>query len=56
MDKVRPIMHAFGHIHEARGYIYENEILFVNGAILDDNYKENYSIFYVKIDKKNFST
>lgn len=30
---VKPILHVFGHIHEAAGYIKHNETLFVNASL-----------------------
>jgi Icc-related predicted phosphoesterase len=31
-------LHVFGHIHEARGYTYQDGITYVNASCLDDTY------------------
>ena len=42
--KIRPrILHAFGHIHEAHGYLGVDKTLFVNACNLDENYVTAYS-------------
>lgn len=37
--RVRPALHCFGHIHEARGYRREGSTLFVNCSSLDERYE-----------------
>ena len=38
IEQVKPKMHVFGHIHEARGLFQKNETLFVNTSCLDLQY------------------
>ena len=33
MNKIKPILHLFGHVHQENGFIYKNNILFVNSAM-----------------------
>ncbi len=39
VDKIRPRVHIFGHIHEAYGAYYNQHTWFVNAAIMDISYK-----------------
>ena len=39
VQQVKPALHAFGHIHVARGIVRKGETLFVNAAMADGNYK-----------------
>lgn len=32
VDKIKPKIHIFGHIHESYGHVMENGTLFVNAA------------------------
>lgn len=40
--KIRPKIHAFGHIHEAHGCLRVDKTLFVNACNLDEFYKPAY--------------
>jgi predicted phosphodiesterase len=37
-NRVKPMMHVFGHIHEEYGVSYKGKTMFVNAASLDDRY------------------
>ena len=37
---VKPKAHLFGHEHSANGIIEKDDIVFSNGSLLDDNYKQ----------------
>ena len=37
-ERVRPLVHAFGHIHEGYGMIEEDGIKYVNASLLDGSY------------------
>jgi len=39
IPRIRPKVHAFGHIHENHGIIEEAGVKFVNCALLDERYK-----------------
>ncbi|KAI8971106.1 Metallo-dependent phosphatase-like protein [Pilobolus umbonatus] len=36
---IKPKVSVFGHIHEAHGYCYVNDILYINASICDHRYK-----------------
>lgn len=36
--QIKPNYHLFGHAHESHGIVQEADIVFANGAILDDQY------------------
>jgi Icc-related predicted phosphoesterase len=37
-NRVQPLLHIFGHIHEGYGYTEFNNISFVNASICNANY------------------
>ena len=39
LDRARPRIHVFGHIHEAYGQVQQDETLFINASILNLQYK-----------------
>ncbi|WP_338760779.1 metallophosphatase domain-containing protein [Bernardetia sp. ABR2-2B] len=39
VEKVKPKIHAFGHIHEAYGMIQKSDTTFINVSVLDIRYK-----------------
>lgn len=45
----RPQAHLFGHEHSANGLIEENGIIFSNGSLLDDNYKQSFTPRLIEI-------
>ncbi len=42
-NRKNPLLHLFGHIHEARGYLVENNVYHVNGSSLDRRYSPSHS-------------
>ncbi len=38
VERVKPLLHVFGHIHGAYGGMYKNDTLFVNAAICTEQY------------------
>ncbi len=38
INKVKPKLHCFGHIHEACGQLVHNDIHYVNASNMDINY------------------
>jgi len=50
VERVKPRVHVFGHIHECAGQIFRNEsTVFVNAGVLDQNYdvKEEEAVSFV---------
>ena len=39
LKKIKPKFHLFGHIHESYGEEIINETRFINGSLLDENYR-----------------
>ena len=39
MKRVKPMIHAFGHIHEARLKLKFGDTTFINSCCLDEEYK-----------------
>lgn len=37
-EKIKPVLHAFGHIHEGYGYQASNDTLFVNASTATESY------------------
>lgn len=50
VDKIRPKLFLCGHIHEAYGYQFEGDSLFVNASILDANYIMKNKPFIIELD------
>lgn len=38
VKKIKPHLHLFGHIHEGYGLVEENDIIYINGSVLDEKY------------------
>jgi Icc-related predicted phosphoesterase len=38
IEKIKPRLHVFGHIHEENGMKKIGETIFVNGSVLDERY------------------
>jgi len=38
-ERVKPLVHVFGHVHEGHGVIEEDGTKFINAAICDEHYK-----------------
>lgn len=41
VDKVKPKIHIFGHIHGSAGYKYNNSTHFINASVLNERYEQN---------------
>jgi Icc-related predicted phosphoesterase len=39
VQKIRPKLHLFGHVHERHGKKRPGETIFVNGSVMDEEYK-----------------
>ena len=39
IDKIKPMMHVFGHIHGSAGYEFNNGTYFFNASILNERYE-----------------
>ena len=39
IEKIRPKLHVFGHIHEGHGIVDRNGTVFVNASVLDFSYR-----------------
>lgn len=39
LERIKPRIHAFGHIHEAYGMVEANGTRFINGCVLDGDYQ-----------------
>ncbi|MBD5172412.1 MAG: serine/threonine protein phosphatase [Bacteroidales bacterium] len=42
IGSLKPKAHLFGHEHSAHGIIEKDNIVFSNGSVLDDNYKQDF--------------
>lgn len=52
IEKVKPLIHVAGHIHEGAGYTETKETLFINASVCDGKYKPINPITVVDIDVK----
>jgi Icc-related predicted phosphoesterase len=52
INRVKPKIHVFGHIHEQHGIFKTKETVFVNAAQLDDSYLVAYKPKILHIDDK----
>ena len=50
VQRVRPKLHVFGHIHSGHGECGQDGIRYVNASILDENYRIAYSPQVVTLD------
>lgn len=46
-ERVKPGLHLFGHVHESRGFIIEDNTTYINGSIKVDNSYELNSAFVI---------
>ena len=49
VEKLKPKIHAFGHIHEDYGVLNQNEIIFINAYNLDGHYRVKHTPIEIKI-------
>jgi len=47
--EIKPLIHAFGHIHEAYGIVEQNEVTFINASIVTGNYQPTNLVHVVEI-------
>ncbi len=54
MNRVKPLIHSFGHIHSSHGTKKVNDTLFINASNLNENYQAVYKPIIIEIneDKK----
>lgn len=48
--EIKPLIHCFGHIHPGYGDRSFNDTLFLNAAILDDNYEYSHKPLTIDLD------
>ena len=51
LDRIRPRIHVFGHIHSGYGRYYDNYTQFFNAAICNDAYQPVNPAFFVNIEE-----
>lgn len=56
VGEVMPTIHAFGHLHANHGILYMYNTLFINAAIVNDEYKVAYNPIVVDIDENKLTT
>lgn len=39
VERVKPLLHVFGHIHYAYGGVHKKDTLFINASVCDERYK-----------------
>jgi len=49
LKRIKPKIHAFGHIHEQHGIIEKNGTKFINASNLNDNYVVSYEPIVIEI-------
>lgn len=53
VNRIKPLVNCFGHIHGSRGYVVENNITFINASVLNEQYEYTNIPFLIEIiDKK----
>ncbi len=50
-ERIKPAIHAMGHVHEGRGIYIKNNITFINASNLDDNYDCVFNPIIVEINE-----
>jgi Icc-related predicted phosphoesterase len=55
IERVKPTLCLFGHIHEARGMVVKKGITYVNGSVLNYNYQYEYPPYIVDLFHKEVS-
>ena len=56
IKEVKPLVHSFGHIHEARGKVVDGDTLFLNSSVVNLNYFVVNQPHLVEIDEKKIVT
>jgi len=50
-DRVKPLIHSFGHLHSSHGTKMVNETLFINASNLNEDYQVAYKPIIVEINE-----
>ena len=57
---IKPKLHVFGHVHEGSGFLFQDDILFVNAAIMDKDHqpgnKPKFCLLYTSPSPRDLST
>ena len=53
LTRVKPLVHCFGHIHEANGVTNINGIMFMNSAVCAKNYRATQTCHFFDLPYKN---
>lgn len=53
--EIKPKIHAFGHIHDGRGYVTNKTTHFINASVLNEDYIFNYKPITINWDSENNS-
>ena len=56
LEEVKPLVHSFGHIHEARGVVKTEDTLFLNSSVVNLNYFVVNKPYLVEIDENKIVT
>lgn len=51
LNRIKPLIHCFGHIHSNYGQEEHNGIKFINASVLDDSYNISHPPVLVEIEK-----
>lgn len=52
LEKVNPMIHAFGHIHEGHGFVLEDGVSYINASICNEKYEPVNKPIYVDLIKR----
>lgn len=51
VKEIKPLLHVFGHIHCAAGYVETPETIFVNAAVVDEGYRVKHNPTVISLKK-----
>jgi Icc-related predicted phosphoesterase len=51
-NRIKPLIHCFGHIHSGHGTKFINNTCFVNASVLDEDYKLSYNPILIGINDR----
>jgi Icc-related predicted phosphoesterase len=49
-QRVKPLIHACGHIHTGRGYKFDTQTHFINSAVLDERYRVKFDPIFMTLN------
>lgn len=52
IKEIKPKIHVCGHIHSARGYVFDGDTHFINASVLNESYFYDYKPFTVEWNPK----